>query len=93
MTGLVAQSDRASGSEPGGREFESRPNRQPMTPAELRSIGEKLYGPCWQTPLARALPVATRTIRYWLAGKRAIRPLVAERIRSLAAQKAPVNAG
>ena len=58
-----------------------------MTPDELRSIGEKLYGPCWQTPLARALPVSTRTVRYWLTGKRAIRPVIAERIRQLAAEK------
>lgn len=55
-----------------------------MTPAELRSIGERLYGPRWQSPLARALPVSTRTIRYWLSGKRAIRPVIAARIRSLA---------
>ena len=39
-----------------------------MTPAELRSIGEKLYGPRWQTKLAEVLPVSTRTIRYWLSG-------------------------
>lgn len=55
-----------------------------MAPAELRSIGEKLYGPRWQTKLARALPVSTRTIRYWLSGKRAVRPVIAERIRALA---------
>jgi hypothetical protein len=57
-----------------------------MTPHELRTIGEKLYGPCWQTPLARALPIkSTRTIRYWLSGKRKIRPVIAARIRELAA--------
>jgi hypothetical protein len=54
-----------------------------MTPAELRRIGERLYGPRWQTKLARALPVSTRIIRYWLSGKRAIRPVIAERIRGL----------
>ena len=53
-----------------------------MTPAELRSIGERFYGPKWQTPLARALPLkTTRTIRYWLSGEREIRLLVAARIR------------
>lgn len=57
-----------------------------MTPVELRKIGEKLFGPRWQTPLARALPVTTRSIRHWLSGKRKIRPLVAARIRSLAAE-------
>ncbi len=55
-----------------------------MTPSELRSIGERLYGPRWQTPLARALPVTTRTIRYWLSGDREIRPVIAERIWQLA---------
>jgi hypothetical protein len=54
-----------------------------MTPAELRSIGEKLYGPRWQTPLANTLPVNVRTVRAWLSGKRKMRPVVAERIRSL----------
>ncbi len=55
-----------------------------MTPADLRSIGERLYGPRWQTKLARALPVSTRTIRYRLSGKRQIRPVIEERIRGLA---------
>lgn len=54
-----------------------------MTPAELREIGEKLFGPRWQMPLARALPVSTRSIRHWLSGKRQMRPVIAERIRSL----------
>jgi hypothetical protein len=54
-----------------------------MTPDELREIGEKLFGSTWQTPMARALPVSTRTIRYWLSGKRKIRPVIAARIRSL----------
>lgn len=54
-----------------------------MTPEELREIGESIYGPRWQAKLARALPVSTRTIRYWLSGKREIRPVIAERIRSL----------
>jgi hypothetical protein len=43
------------------------------------------YGPRWQTKLARALPVNPRTVRYWLSGKRKIRPVVTERIRSLLA--------
>jgi hypothetical protein len=55
-----------------------------MTPTELREIGERLYGPRWQTKLERAWPVSTRTIRYWLSGKRWIRPVFAARIRALA---------
>lgn len=58
-----------------------------MTPADLRSLGERVYGPRWQTKLARALPVSTRSIRYWLSGKRKIRPVIAERIRGLAVAK------
>jgi hypothetical protein len=54
-----------------------------MTSEELREIGEELFGVRWQSPLARALPVSTRTIRYWLSGKRKIRPVIAARIRSL----------
>ena len=54
-----------------------------MTPEELRSIGEKLYGPRWQTKLARALPVSPRSVRYWLSGKHAIREVIARRIRGL----------
>jgi hypothetical protein len=56
-----------------------------MTPTDLRTIGERLYGPRWQTKLARALPVNPRTVRRWLSGERQIRPLVAERIRAMAA--------
>ena len=54
-----------------------------MTPAELRKIGESLYGTRWQTKLARALPVSARTVRYWLSGKRSIRPVIVERIKTL----------
>jgi hypothetical protein len=54
-----------------------------MTPGELRTCGERLFGPRWQTELARALPVSPRSVRYWLSGERKIRPVIAERIKSL----------
>jgi hypothetical protein len=54
-----------------------------MTPEELREIGEELFGTRWQTPLAQALPVSTRTVRYWLSGEREIREVIARRIKSL----------
>lgn len=59
-----------------------------MTADELRDLMTE-YG--WtQRDLARLLPLltpkSTRIIRYWLSGERKIRPLVAERIRSLAAE-------
>lgn len=61
-----------------------------MTPTELREIMEACG---WSQPdLARLLPLrnpdSTRTIRYWLTGKRKIHPAFAERIRSLAAEAA-----
>jgi DNA invertase Pin-like site-specific DNA recombinase len=49
-----------------------------MTPAELREIGERLYGRRWQTKLARRLKVDPRTVRRWLSGDRKISPLVAD---------------
>jgi transcriptional regulator with XRE-family HTH domain len=59
-----------------------------MTGDELRDLMKK-HG--WtQRDLARLLPLATpestRIIRYWLSGEQSIRPLVAARIRSLAAE-------
>jgi plasmid maintenance system antidote protein VapI len=54
-----------------------------MTADELREIGEELYGPRWQTKLARALPVSPRAVRYWLAGQRGISRPMAKLIRSL----------
>lgn len=38
----------------------------------LRRIGESLYGEHWQSPLARDLAVAVRTVQRWAAGSRAI---------------------
>jgi len=34
----------------------------------LRDVGEALYGPFWQSEMARELEVAVRTIQRWLAG-------------------------
>ena len=31
-------------------------------------VGEALYGPCWQSELARELDVSDRTMRRWVAG-------------------------
>lgn len=39
-----------------------------MTPELLRQIGEALYGPNWQAPLARDLGVRDQTVRRWRAG-------------------------
>ena len=34
----------------------------------LTACGEALYGPQWQSPLARELGVSDRTVRRWVAG-------------------------
>ena len=43
-----------------------------MTPDLLRDAGEALYGPLWQSELARALGVNGRTVRRWMAKDNAI---------------------
>ena len=58
-----------------------------MTPSELCEIGEKLFGPKWQSKLARAMPVNPRTVRRWLSGERGIHPAMAERVMSLSESK------
>src|SRR5690606_6365951 len=40
------------------------------TPGKLSRIGNALYGPRWQSDLARDLGVADRTVRAWVAGDR-----------------------
>jgi hypothetical protein len=54
-----------------------------MTPAELRKIGEALYGKRWQTKFAARIKVDPRTVRRWLSGDRKIRPQVEAHIRTL----------
>lgn len=34
----------------------------------LQRVGEALYGPNWQTPVAADLAVSDRTVRRWVAG-------------------------
>lgn len=36
---------------------------------QLRAVGQTLYGPAWQSPLAEALGVTDRTIRRWAKGE------------------------
>lgn len=43
-----------------------------MTPADLERRAAVLYGPDWQTALARRIRVDARTVRRWKAGDRAI---------------------
>lgn len=53
-----------------------------MTAAELCTLGNK-HGRGWQSRLARDLEVSPRTVRRWVAGKHAIKPVIARRIREL----------
>jgi len=51
--------------------------------ALLREAGEALYGPRWQSDIARDLGVSDRTVRRWDAGQNAIPPGVWANIRAL----------
>ena len=43
-----------------------------MSGAELERRAAALYGPDWQSPLARRVRVDARTVRRWKAGDREI---------------------
>ena len=43
-----------------------------MTSADLERRASALYGPDWQTALARRIRVDARTVRRWKAGDRAV---------------------
>ncbi len=58
-----------------------------MTPDQLRAYGEALFGPRWQTDLARTLAVSDRTIRYWLAGAKPLPDGVHDDIQRLIAER------
>lgn len=47
-------------------ESDSRPPRMPLS--KLQRAAETIYGPEWQTPLARDLSVAVRTVQRWASG-------------------------
>lgn len=48
-----------------------------MSSKLLRDAGEALYGPRWQSDIARDLNVSDRTMRRWLAGADDLPPGVA----------------
>lgn len=50
-----------------------------MTPAILRRVGEALYGPRWQSDMARALKINdSARIREWMRGARPIPDLTSD---------------
>lgn len=54
-----------------------------MTPPLICRVGEALYGPHWVRPLASALGVSERTMRYWHDGTREPPPGVWKEIAGL----------
>lgn len=51
----------------------------------LKAVGQLLYGPEWQSPLARRMGVNPRTMRYWAAGDRDMSDQVRAHLIQLAA--------
>lgn len=45
-----------------------------ITPALLGRVGEALYGPRWQSELARVFAVNDRTVRRWVSGDSPVPP-------------------
>ena len=58
-----------------------------MTAAELRSLGEALYGMRWKAALARALGVSESSVRDWARGRDRVPPARVVAIRAVAAQR------
>ncbi len=54
-----------------------------MTPSILRAAGEALYGPLWQSALARDIDVTDRTMRRWVGGDNPIPENVGRELRAL----------
>jgi hypothetical protein len=54
----------------------------------LATFGETMYGRDWQSPMARALGVADRTIRRWVAGDTSIDPSIWADLPELCAERA-----
>ena len=58
-----------------------------VSPSELAMLGVFLYGPRWQTALARSLNVAPRSVRRWRCGERRVGPEHARLIAALVRAK------
>ena len=54
-----------------------------MTASLFREAGEALFGPRWQSEMARAIGVADRTVRRWDLGSHDVPPSAWADIRAL----------
>lgn len=59
-----------------------------MTPDLLAAAGAALYGPRWQSEIARDLDVSDRTVRRWVAGDQPVPPGVAVDLLRLLTERA-----
>jgi len=56
---------------------------RPLSADQIGDIGRQLFGDRWQAPLANALGVDVRLLRYWLSGERHPSPTEEDRLLSL----------
>ena len=64
-----------------------------MSSKLLRDAGEALYGPRWQSDLARDLHVSDRTVRRWVSGADDLPPGVALDLLRLCEERAQILDG
>ena len=58
-----------------------------LTPTTLEALGKALYGPGWQSALARDLDITPRAVRHWMAGAHKVPKDVCARLRDAFAAK------
>jgi hypothetical protein len=63
-------------------------DRTRLTPDELATIGQYLFGARWRPPLARALNVSPRAVHFWASGHEPIPNRRAAQIAAVPAQRA-----
>jgi len=54
-----------------------------MTPDEITTIGQTLYGRQWKSPLARALCTSHKTVWMWATGRNGVSRRYQEKINAL----------
>lgn len=54
-----------------------------MTPEEIKALGQRLYGPDYQSPLARAIGVTRMRVWAWVTGRATPSPLARKQLELL----------